>query len=252
MQHIITSERDEGLKLVYTDLSLQAGKTVEVEYTRTILGVALPDPEREGTRTGYGYACVGGERVFDAKDSTVPSESMYIVLDETDATVAGDLFDSLIAIKDKYLIQAAFCTDKPVNLMESLRNLEGFSKYDKAMVGAERKDKWPSYVSDDCRCAVQYKGVARYEERMLNQWLSQQARDPDTGQPILDGEEDPVHRLVCPLDLPTDKARAGIQREDATVCTAIYLAVSNMETSKKARRTWKPKAIRERNGITGY
>ena len=40
MQHIITSERDEGLKLVYADVTLPAGDTVEVEYTRTVLGVA--------------------------------------------------------------------------------------------------------------------------------------------------------------------------------------------------------------------
>ena len=93
MQHIITTERDEGLKLVYTDITLPAGKTVEVEYTRTILGVALPDPEREGTRTGYGYGCVLGERVFKPQDPTVPEESMYIVLDEVDGTVAGEMFD---------------------------------------------------------------------------------------------------------------------------------------------------------------
>ena len=252
MQHIITSERDEGLQLVYADVTLPAGDTVEVEYTRTVMGVALPDAEREGTRTGYGYACVVGERVFEPVDKALPAESMYIVLDECDSTVAGDMFDRLIGMKDKYLVQTAFCTDKPLNIMEAFRNMEGFTRYDKKMVGQERKMKWPSYVSDDCRANVLYKAVSRYEERMLNQWLNQHARDPDSGQPILDGEENPVYRLVCPLDLPTDKARAGISREDATVCTAIYLAVANMETSKKARRTWKPKAAYERNGITGY
>lgn len=252
MQHIATLERDDGLKLLYTDPSLPIGDLVEVEYVRTVIGVALPDAEREGTRTGYGYACVLGERVFTATDPNIANESMYIVLDEIDSTVTGEMFDALIVKKDKYLVQQVFCTDKPLAIMEALRSLEGLTRYNKTMPTYERKMKWPSYVGDDCKAGVMYSAVHKNEERMLNDWLKVHAKDPDTQQPVLDGEGNPVYRLVCPLDLPTDKARQGVQREDATVCSALYLAVSNMESSRGTRRTWKPKEEHERKSVTGY
>lgn len=219
------------------DLLFDATDEALFSYTvsRTAIGVVFPTYEST-SRRDYGYACVIGERVFEAVGRNRHSERVFPVLDESDATNTNDLMDELIRLKDKYLCESVFVQNEPIELVTTLRKMEGLTHYEGNRIAEECRAMWPTFQGFDTVAKLRPVEVPGREQvhRDLDYLLSTWARDPDTFQPMLDSEGKTTPKLFVMRELNTHKASTGIQMgmDEPEICGAIWLAAVGLNRSR--------------------
>jgi len=259
MRHLATQSTEDGLTLIYTHPSLEGGDTLDTDWSRTVIGATLPDPEYQHRQTGYGYACVLAERVYPPRreGSKMPPERVYVVLDETESSTSQALFSALVALKDRYRASTVFCPNKPISLLQALKAHEGLSYYHKDRHREDLREMFDTFISKEVTAAVRdYDAPSKERAHQgIERFLSATAKDPDTGQPILGSDRDPIPRLYLSQDFNNAAARQEIvQESNDQVSIALYLALMGMERSRAV--TSRPRLDEQQlgkvNPYTGY
>lgn len=229
------------------------------DVSRTVIGAMFPafSEPREGA---YGYACVAAERIFHPRSAHTRTPSRYFaVIDEAEARNSADFFSSLIALKDKYLAETVYCPAEPQSFLDELRRLEGLTHYRRDRPDPELAGMFPTYINRTITAHIHEKSAPESAMQSdLDTWLSMTVRDPDTGQPVLDGNGQTVPGLFAMRELKTEKAVGALSRgikAEPVIAGAIALAVRGMVDSRpkvKPRIVGMLKQIQTSKPGTGY
>lgn len=214
---------------------------LEIEFNRIAIGVNLDPPPY--------FSVTVGERIIEKRDGRV---KLYYCIDECEAPMAQRLFDAMIHQKDQYRCSNVFAPDHPKQLSDSLRRTEGLGFYREDYPRQMGQQIWPSFIDTDCTAGIQLKPVPDENtvHREIEALLSEQARDPETGYPLI-SKGNPVPRLSLPKDMNVKKARAAIQRADLGPCQALWFVLMGLERSiyiPPKEDNWEPTG----NPQTGY
>lgn len=255
--HLITERRDKGYRLIYHIIDEEEGESLNFSYDvrRVVLGICLPDSSNTGKE--YGYVCAIAERVFypRSQQSKTRPEAMFVVIDEYEGPETGMIIGEAIKMKDKYLCEQAFCRTQDVPV---LKEAEGLSFYRRDRNPIEYQYVFTTFVDVMTVAnltALEPPGNNRNGHiAELSALLSTFSRDPDTGQPVLDGDGKAVPRLMVFEELNTEKAATGLQRpsEEVEISMAVWLAASGMDKFRPRYKPDYPTEERTRNHITGY
>lgn len=252
-RHLVTRRTGSDLELVF---GAEDEGLFSYVVARTAIGVTFPTYESTSQRE-YGYACVVGERVFEARGKNRNPERVFPILAEADATNANDLTDELIRLKDKYLCGTVFARHDPPELVDSLRRLEGLTHYDGTRIAEECRAMWPTWQDFETVAKLRPVEMPGREQihKDLDFLLTTWARDPDTFQPMLDMDAKPSPKLFAMKELGTHRASTGIQRgmDEPEICGAIWLAASGLNRSRNRPREQKETGhVWKGSGHTGY
>jgi len=213
------------------------------EFTRIVMGIALDD--------GPHAVVLGERRIIRAHRSAY----YYMVLDEAQDHLSQNLFEKIIALKDRYKIPLICSPARPPDLVSALQSLEGLTHYtDDNEHTAEVN--WPTFHSFETLSVIRVQEAP--EEIALHQALDEHVEsdviDPNTGGPLLDGDGQPVKRLHMPGDFNTQITAAGVRQAAIGVCTALLLAMEALWSTRnlKGRVNDKPREPRKTNPVTGY
>ena len=241
MIHIASRPCSEGVEVLHHIPGGGPGQTLMVNsyiFRRIAIGTAYVTDDTAGA-TPYAYACVVGERVFEGdSDKTLP-QRMYVVIDEADANRTHDLMLEAVNFKDRYLCEMVYCPDSPVSFYEGLRRTEGLTHYRQEDPRILRRE-WQYYVSNKTVAGVREVRVPEREalHRDLESLLEEDVVDPDTHAPLMVKAGMTVSRLNMPQNLlPKGLAIRGIQVGEPAVCTALWCAITSLESTMRWRNT---------------
>lgn len=257
MKHISTIPTAEGLALQYL-IGGDSPNVYELVLSRTALGVALEDKSC--------FAVVLGERILSLDRRTererrrgggeLPLYGRYfVVLDEAETTMPAEMVESLIALKDKYRVATVFGPDRPVHLVESVRQSEGLTYYLPEYQDPQlAKKQWKTFVDFDVRAG--YYGKAVPDEHTVHRdvefGLSSHAKDPKTGSTLLGRDGKPVPVLNLPVEMNNLKTRSGIRQAFFPACAALWYAYTGMSKSWVTPRSTESEYEHVGNSHTGY
>lgn len=207
---------------------------------RTVIGATYPQFS-ESHNGEYGYACVCAERLFIPRSAHTRQPSRYFaIIDEGDARSSSDFLSLLISLKDRYLCQLVFCPTEPETYLDDVRRLEGLAYYDRQRTDPEIKAMFPTYVSRTTVAGIVDRRTGQDSMQAdLDMWLSLTVRDPDTGQPVLDGDGNTMPGLFAMRELKTEKASGALSRglrAEPEIGAAIALAVRGLMDSRARTR----------------
>ena len=230
--HLITERRGDEYRLIFHVVDDDGSNQFAYDVRRVSLGIVLPDSDT-GSRE-YGYICAIGERVFypRGKESRVSPETMFVIIDEYEGPEVGTLLTESVRMKDKYLCENIFCRKEDT---QTVKDAEGLSFYRNDRIAREYEYVFPSFV--DVMTVAHVTSMDMPGDKrlghitQLSALLSTYAKDPDTGQPVLDGDGKATPRLIVFEELNTDKASGGLQRpgEESEISTAVWLASAGMD-----------------------
>jgi len=257
--HLATERFDGGLILRYHSPMLghdDDGNPLiyDLEARRVWVGATYPDAAMQNRKTGHGYACVLAERVYYSR-SDMPDERVYVIIDEAESATANELFDKIIALKDRYYVSQVIAPDQPIHLSQALQRLEGLTRYQKDMHRAECKARWATFRDKSMTASVRTMAIPHAESahRGIENILATNARNPDTGEEIVGSDDKPVPRLYLPSNFKNKVARQEITQESMPEVTqAIWLVMAEMERSKPPKPRDEFREERSTNKITGY
>ena len=245
---------DEGIELLF-----QAGdQHFSHIVRRTVLGVGFPAPTDYG-QSSYAYLCVAAERCWYGEDDSMLPERQYIIIDETESTIASDIYLEAIRLKDKYLASMVFCPNDPAALVDGLKRIEGLSHYADEPVPMLR-ERFPTFVSTIYRAGVRDVKVDIEEARKdINRMLDDELRYPGTNLPIFGPSlgANAQRRLITlssGVNFKTDLADQAIQRSEPKYIVPVWLAVNGLDRSMAWRGSRTPKKAHEWQGSanSGY
>ena len=207
-----------------------------IRFSRTALGITYPGM---GATRGddAAFICVVGERIFHPRgDQSLLPERYCAVIDEREVRGMAALLEALVSMKDTFLTETVFCPDRPTALLDTVRQLEGLSHYRTSTSPLAGSLQWDTFVDVGTTANIRESEIELSKiSGDIGRWLTDYTRDPDTGQPILDGEARPVPRLFVLRELNTQMSAQGLDRgavAEPEICTAIWLAASGLENSR--------------------
>lgn len=253
--NLITSKPvGEGVSLSY----FLPGNEEIFEYvvSRTVISVSFPNDFVEKQSVGMGYACVLGERVWKGKQGTTARlERMYMVLDEYEGVEDAELFDNIISLKDRYSAETVIIPKEPRMMVEQARRIEGIAYYHNRP-DQESRSLWPTYVSRETVAAVRDEEVAdsTTQRREIEALRAQIARDPNSGEAIVDSNFKEVPRFVIPEGFPTHRTASGLTAGIREVVQGVWLGLHFLERSVSRYFHEAPRRQEDRvgNPTTGY
>ena len=236
---LMTRRVSDGLLSFFHLMIEGESKTLEMKSARTAIGIGFP-AHRGAAPSEYFYACLVAERVFPPrnrkKDYVPQPETAYVVIDEIEVSGLHDLCNSLIELKDKYLASYIFTPDKPDFFVDTLRAKEGLAFYDMNMTDEELWKFYGHFVDTDNSTGIVPVPLPGAEsiQADIEGLLTTFALDPDTGQPVLDGEADPWARLSVFYELNTEKANMGLKvgMDAPEICSALWCATMGLERTR--------------------
>jgi len=236
-KHRIT-RRAGGLIEVIYDIQAEDKLGFAIQFSRTVLGVAFTETAKANI-PAHSYCCVVGEQCRYPRSREVPQkppERIYMVLDEADCGRLYDLLVTLITLKDQYLAERCWVPMKPESVSEVVARQEGFSRYNKDRVPQECRKLWPSFVDLDTVAVVDKIDLPAPEAMHsdLEVLLDTYAKNPNTGQPLLDGEARPIPRLLIIEEGNNERAQRAIQRgaSETYAASALWLALMGLEKTR--------------------
>lgn len=256
MRKLISRPIDDGVEVVY-ELSAAEREAVGAtgskaehftyHFSRIALGVAFDD--------GL-WGVVVGERTWWGDRHRVARA--YLVLDEVEGDSPAPFFADIVRLKDEYLPKTLFCPDRPQQMVESLRRMEGLTHYYQTMPAANR-DLWPSFVSTSTVVGVNEskKPPESAVLRDLEAFLTAPVLDPVTSEPFRVGVVGPpLTQLSLPEELNNRTFRTAVRQGLSEPLVALWYAVTGLDSTRPRRhRRRLPSAFaaeRHGNTITGY
>jgi len=262
MNHITTRKKADGLDILYQAPGADINAMTPLDRaSRAIIGLSFPLSGAD-----YGYGCAVVERVWWPHDDGIGSlpARQYVLVDEISSQTPRELFDAVVALKDRYYCEAVACPKEPAAMVEALRRHEGlvsYPEFDPIFL----RDRFPTFVGTDVTAYVREVAVADGAAiaRDMDAWWEEEILHPSSGVPIFAGSFDkPLKKLVV-LGASTDanystrEAAQGIQTGDMVIRTAVWLAVKSLEdsiwiyNSRKGQRRGE-KQSRWKPGRSGY
>lgn len=257
MNLIVSRRVADTIQLYYHVPGIDIGQPFVYEVTRTVIGMSFPQPAGRGDRTSYGYACVVGERAWypeeDVQGFRFPSRQ-FVVLSEIEANSQTDFYRKLIAAKDRYLVKTVVCADRPRQMVDNARNMEGLTRYGNELPHF-LKARHPTYVSRKTVAYVDTVSVPELDQmvQFCEALLSAELVNPDNLWPMLGASGKESYRLALPGNLENEKARTAMETPSVyeKVYEAVFLAVRHLENTHRPPQT-EPAWKRKGNPITGY
>jgi len=257
MIHLTSEISDQGISMKF----LKEKDIFEMHFSRVVIGVSF----EEGL-----HAVTVGERAmwFDSRSEREKRDGVkgkkilsryYVVLDEANHLNPDPVFRELIKMKDKYEVQTVHSPDRPLQLAESLQNLEGLTFYREIRPHVAAQ-KWPSFRRFELRAGIFARNPPDETtiHRELEALSTSPVLDPESGKPLMGLDQEPVTQINMPGDFPNQNSFAGMRNGRIGPCTALWFACTGLETSRPPDPYRKiiPKELKGlgtgQNSITGY
>jgi hypothetical protein len=215
--------------------------------------------ERAFSRVVIGAACEEGPHAVVLAERRIlfpqASAYYYLVLDEAFDPLAQNLFEQIIALKDRYLVPLVATAPRPTTIISALRSLEGLTHYQMTNEHSALA-VWPTFHSFETLASVRVQEPP--DEAGLHQALEEHLKadliNPVNGEPILAGDNTPVKRLQLPGDFPTQQTAAGVRQSAIGSCQALYYAIEALWPTRnlQGRKNDVRPEPRKGNPVTGY
>ena len=257
MIHLTSEISLNGIKAIF----LKEAEIFEMQFSRIVIGLSF----EEGC-----HAVFVGERAmwFDSRSLRERRDGVkgqkqvskyYVVLDEAHHLNHDPVFQRLIEMKDKYEVSTVHGPDRPIQLAESLKNLEGLSFYHETRPHVAA-DRWKSFKRFELRSGL-YPRPSPDESTMhreLEALSTTSVLDPETGRPLMGLDQLEITAINMPSDFPNKTTFAALRNGRIGPCQALWYACTGLETSRPPDpdRQVTPKELRALEGKndnpTGY
>lgn len=241
MKHIGTFPAPEGLScLWHLPEAMGDDDTFQLIFRRIAIGVSWETAA---------HLCVVGERIFSWRDK---QEVCYYVLDEKVLPSAHTVGKELITLKDRYRADRIGCPERPADLVQSIRSLEGLAFYNDTLEPQIARGLWSSFQSFDVTASLH--PVPLPDETVVHQdierLLTERPIDPKSGMLLVDKAKDAMARISFPADLPVQATQAGVSHGQGLPAQSLWMAYRMLQLgyrpiNKQQGHVHKP-------GIGGY
>jgi hypothetical protein len=228
----LTSELSEGGVLMKF---LQDRDVFEMQFSRVVLGLSY----EEGC-----HAVIVGERArwFDPRSERERRDGAkgrktlsryYVVLDEAHHLMPEPVFKRLVEMKDAYEARTLHAPDRPLQLAESLRNLEGLSFYRETRPHIALT-RWPSFRRFELKTGINPRTPPDETtvHRELEALSTIPVLEPESGLPMMGLDQEPVTAINMPSDFNNQTTFAAMRNGRLGPCQALWMAISGLEQSR--------------------
>ncbi len=261
MKHLATIPFADGLKINYLvppNAPSQEGMIFNLEASRVGMGICI--------EADTCVAVVLAERFleFDRRSERERRQGggeapyygrYFLVIDEAVTALPQELIDQMIRLKDQYRISNIYGPDRPVQLVDSLRQAEGLTFYRREQVSTELSTRiWPSFVDYELRAGYAPRPVPDEQtvHRDLELGLSGHAKDPRNGGMLKGKDGEAVPLLNLPPEFNNLKTRSAIRQGSLAGCTALWHVFNGMNRSMVIPRNPLGEHEHVGNRVTGY